>query len=72
MEEYQGARRSLRDLVESQERNMAQLERIGAAMKWRWGLGGENGKKESRDDEERSGDGLGESQEEGTLSSASC
>jgi len=35
-------------------------------------LGGENGKKESRDDEERSGDGPGESQEEGTLSSAFC
>jgi len=35
MEEYQGVRRSLRDLVKSQERNMAQLERIGAAIEWR-------------------------------------
>jgi len=32
MKEYQGVRKSLWDLVEGQERNMAQLERIGAAM----------------------------------------
>ena len=30
--EYREARKSLRDLVEDQERNTAQLERIGAAM----------------------------------------
>jgi len=30
MEEYQGVGKSLQNLVESQERNMAQLERIGA------------------------------------------
>jgi len=35
MKEYQGVGRSLWDLVEGQERNMAQLERIGAAMEWR-------------------------------------
>ena len=48
---------------------MAQLERIGAVMEWRWGL-----EKESRngDEEEGSEDGPGESQEGGTLSSASC
>ena len=33
IEEYQGVRKSLWDLVEGQERNMAQLERIGATMK---------------------------------------
>jgi len=32
MEEYRGVRKSLQDLVEGQKRNMAQLERIGAAM----------------------------------------
>ena len=32
MEEYRGVGKSLWDLVEGQERNMAQLERIGAAM----------------------------------------
>ena len=32
MEEYQGVGKSLRDLVEGQERNMAQLERIEATM----------------------------------------
>ena len=32
IEEYQGVRKSLWDLVEGQERNMAQLERIGATM----------------------------------------
>ena len=30
VEEYQGVRKSLQNLVESQERNMVQLERIGA------------------------------------------
>jgi len=38
MEEYRGVGKSLQDLVESQERNMAQLERIGATMEQRWGL----------------------------------
>ena len=60
MEEYQGVRKSLRDLVEGQERNTAQLERIGAVMEWRWGLEKESGKEN------------GESQEGGTPSSASC
>ena len=32
MEEYQGVGKSLWDLMEGQERNIAQLERIGAAM----------------------------------------
>ena len=30
VEEYQGVRKFLQDLVESQKRNIAQLERIGA------------------------------------------
>ena len=30
VEEYRGVRKSLRDLVEGQKRNTAQLERIGA------------------------------------------
>jgi len=57
--------------VEGQERNTAQLERIGAAMEWRWGSEGES-RKESGDDTEGSEDGSGESQKEGTLSSTSC
>ena len=69
--EYRGVRKSLRDLVEGQERNTAQLERIGAAMERRWGLKEESGKK-SGDEEEGSKDGPRESQEGGTLSSASC
>ena len=32
VKEYWGVRKSLQNLVESQERNMAQLERIGAMM----------------------------------------
>jgi len=72
VEEYQGVRKSLWDLVEGQERNTAQLERIGATMEWRWGLEGESGNEEDRDDVEGSKDGPGESQEEGTPSSASC
>jgi len=72
MEEYQGAGRTLWDLVEGQERNMVQLERIGAMIKQRWSLEEEVGKEENRDNVEGSKDGSGESQEEGTLLSASC
>jgi len=71
MEEYRGVGKSLRDLVEGQERNTAQLERIGAAMKQRWGSEEESGK-ENRDEEEGSEDGPGESQKGGTPSSTSC
>jgi len=71
VEEYRGVGKSLWDLVEGQERNTAQLERIGAAMERRWGPEEESGK-ESRDDMEGSEDGPGESQEGGTPSSASC
>jgi len=35
VKEYQGVRRSLQDLVEGQERNTAQLERIRATMEQR-------------------------------------
>jgi len=59
-------------LVEGQERNIAQLERIGATMEQRWGLEGESRKEENGDDAEGSEDGLGESQEEETPSSTSC
>ena len=70
--EYRGVGKSLRDLVEGQERNTAQLERIGAMMEQRWGSEGESGKEESGDDAEGSEDGPGESQEGGTPSSTSC
>jgi len=69
VEEYRGVRKSLRDLVEGQERNTAQLERIGAVMEWRWGLEGESGKEENGGDAEGSEDGP---REKGTLLSASC
>jgi len=72
VEEYQGVGKSFWDLVEGQERNTAQLERIGATMEQRWGSEEESGKEENEDDVEGSEDGPGESQEEGTLSSASC
>ena len=35
VEEYRGVGKSLWDLVEGQERNTAQLERIGTMMEWR-------------------------------------
>ena len=41
-------------------------------MEQKWGLEGEVGKEENGDNAKGSEDGLGESQEEGTLSSASC
>ena len=72
VEEYRGVGKSLWDLVEGQERNTAQLERIGAAMERRWGSEDESGKEENGDEEEGSEDGPGESQEGGTPSSASC
>jgi len=72
VEEYRGVEKFLRDLVEGQERNMAQLERIRAAMERRWGSEGKSRKEENGDDVEGSEDGPGESQEEGTPSSASC
>jgi len=48
------------------------LERIGAIMEQRWDLEGEVGKEKSGDNAERFKDGPRESQEEGTLLSASC
>ena len=71
VEEYQGVGKSLQDLVEGQEKNMAQLERIGATMERRWGSEEESGK-ENGNEEEGSEDGPRESQERGTLSSTSC
>jgi len=59
-------------LVEGQKRNMAQLERIGAAMEQRWGSKGVVRKEESRGNKKGSEDGPRESQEEGTLLSAFC
>jgi len=61
VEEYRGVGKSLWDLVEGQERNMAQLERIGATMEWRWGSEGESRKEENGDDVEGSKDGPRES-----------
>jgi len=72
VEEYRGVGKSLWDLVEGQERNTAQLERIGATMEQRWGSERESEKEENRDEEERSEDGPRENQEGGTPSSASC
>ena len=72
VKEYWEVGRSLWNLVESQEQNTAQLERIRAAMEQRWGLEGKNKKEESGDGEEGSEDGPGETQEEGTLLFAFC
>ena len=72
MKKYQEVGKSFWDLVEGQERNTAQLERIGAVMEWRWSLEEVVRKEESRDDAEWSENGPGESQEKGTLSSTSC
>ena len=48
-------------MVEGQERNMAQLERIGAVMEWRWGLEREDRKEDSSNEEGESKDGPRES-----------
>ena len=39
--------------MEGQERNMAQLERIGAAMEQRWGSEEESGKENGDEEEQR-------------------
>ena len=72
VEEYRGVGKSLWNLVEGQERNTAQLERIGAAMEQRWGLEEESGKEESENDVEGSEDSSRESQEEKTPLSTFC
>ena len=51
VEEYQGVGKSLWNLVEGQESNTAQLERIGATIEQRWSSEGENRKEESRNEE---------------------
>ena len=61
VEEYWRAGKFLWDLVEGQEKNTAQLAKIGAMMEWRWGLEGENKKEENRDNKGRSEDGPRES-----------
>ena len=58
--------------MKGQERNTAQLERIGAIMEQRWGLEEENVKEESGNNVEGSKDSPRESQKEGTPLSASC
>jgi len=59
-------------LVEGQERNTAQLERIGATMEQRWSLEGEVRKEESGDNAGGSKDGPREIQEKGTPLFTSC
>ena len=56
VEEYWGVGKSLWDLVEGQERNTAQLERIGAVMERRWDPE-EESRKENRNEEEGSENG---------------
>ena len=58
--------------MEGQERNTAQLERIGATIERRWGSEEENRKEENGDEKERSENSPGESQKGRTLLSASC
>ena len=58
--------------MEGQERNTAQLERIGATIERRWGSEEENRKEENGDEKERSENSSGESQKGRTLLSASC
>ena len=64
--------------MEGQERNMAQLERIGAIIEWRWslkedpqGYRKESEIEEDGDDKKGSENNPRESQEEGTLLPAS-
>ena len=72
VEKYWRAGKFLWDLVEGQEKNTAQLAKIGDMMEWRWCLERENKKEENRDNKGRSEDGPRESQEERTPLSVSC
>ena len=53
MEEYQGVRRPLWDLVEDQKRNTAQLVRIGTMMEQRWCLKEDSQSSNEKDEEDR-------------------
>ena len=79
--EYWGIRKSLQNLVEGQEKNMAQLARIGAMVDQRQSLKEDlqsrdkESDKEDGDNKKRSEEGPKESQEEveeRTLLSTSC
>ena len=72
VKEFWGVGKSLQDLVEGQERNTAQLERIGATIERRWGSEGESRKEENGDEEEGFENGPRESQREGTSLYTSC
>jgi len=61
VKKYQEVGKSLWNLVEGQERNMAQLERIRTVMEQRWGSEGAVGKEESENDMEGFEDGPRES-----------
>ena len=60
VEEYREVRKFLWDLAKGQERNTAQLVKIGTIMEQRWGLEGENEKEKSGYDKEGSMNGLKE------------
>ena len=47
--------------MKDQERNMVQLERIGAIIEWRWGKKEKSEKEKNGDEEEGSKNSLGES-----------
>ena len=82
IEEYWSIGKSLQDLVKGQERNTAQLVRIGTIVEWKWdfkedlqGDRKESENKKNRDEEEKSKDSPRESQEEieeGTLLLTFC
>ena len=61
-----------RTCVEVQEKNMAQLAKIGAVIEQRWGSKEESEIEEDGDDDKGFKDGSGESQKERTLLSAFC
>ena len=68
--EYQSIGKFLQNLVEGQERNMAQLAKIGAAVDWRWCLkkysqsSNKKSKEEDKDDKKRSEKGSKKNQKE--------
>ena len=55
IKKYQSIGKSLQNLVEGQKRNIVQLERIGAAIEWRWSLkkGLKNNREKNKNEKNR-------------------
>jgi len=62
VKEYWGIRKSLQDLIESKERNKAQLAKIRTTANWKWGFK-KDPQNSNKEDKEEDGDKKGSEEE---------